>query len=169
MPPYKDAIVSGMQEYLSGLKQALQGLTPAELRWQPTLNANPILWMAWHMARVEDGWINQRIGRGEGLWLHQGWREKLGFKTEGSGFGDTPDDVRAMPEVSIDAVMAYFEAVREAGLKVIERLTDDDFDQPISRPGRNDVTLRWALGHVLVEESQHLGQIAYVRGMIRRD
>ena len=25
----------------------------------------------------------------------------------------------------------------------------------------------WILGHVLVEESQHLGQVAYIRGMIK--
>jgi uncharacterized damage-inducible protein DinB len=167
MNAYKDAIASGLQEYLDGLKRVLHGLTPAELRWQPTLDSNPILWLAWHMARVEDDWMNERVHGGNGLWRRHGWREKLGFETEGSGFGDTPDDVRAMPDVSIDAVMAYYEAVREAVLNVLDGLTEEDFEKEVPHPRRKNLNLRWVLGHVLVEEAQHLGQIAYVRGMIR--
>ena len=167
MNKYKDAVVSGMQEYLDGLKRALDGLTPAELRWQPTLGSNHILWIVWHMARVEDDWINERVDGGNGLWLRHGWREKLGFETEGSGFGDTPDDVRAMPDVSIDAVMGYYEAVRNASLIVIGGLTEKDFEKKVPHPRLKNLNLRWVLGHVLIEEAQHLGQIVYLRGMIR--
>ena len=168
MNEYKDAIASGMQEYLDGLKRAVDGLTSTELRWQPTLGSNHILWTVWHMARVEDEWMNECVHGGNGLWLRHGWREKLGLGTEGSGFGDTPDDVRAMPDVSIDAVMAYYEAVRDAALKVLDGLTEEHFEKELPHPiRRQGLNLRWVLGHVLVEEAQHLGQIVYVRGMIR--
>ena len=29
------------------------------------------------------------------------------------------------------------------------------------------LNIGWILGHILAEESQHLGQVAYIRGMIR--
>ncbi len=167
MNEYKDAVVSGMQEYLDGLKRALHGLTPAELKWQPTLDSTHLLWIVWHMARAEDDWMNERVHSGSGLWLRHGWREKLGVGSEGSGFGDTPDNVRAMPDVSIDAVMEYFEAVRAATLQVIDGLTAEDFEKEVPHPRMQGLNLRWVLGHVLVEEAQHLGQIVYVRGMIR--
>lgn len=167
MNEYKDAIASGMKEYLEGLKRVLDGLTPAELRWQPTLDSNSILWTVWHMARVEDSWMNERVDGGPGLWMGQGWCDRLGFDTDGSGYGDTPDDVRAMPDVSIDLVMAYYEAVRDAALKVLDGLRAEDFEKEVPHPWRKGLNLRWVLGHVLVEEAQHLGQIAYVRGMIR--
>jgi hypothetical protein len=35
----------------------LEGLKPAEARWQPTLDTNHIAWLVWHMARGEDRWI----------------------------------------------------------------------------------------------------------------
>lgn len=166
MNTYKDAIASGMKEYLDGLKHALDGLTSAELRWQPALDSNPILWTAWHMARTEDEWMNERVHSGNGLWLRHGWREKLGFATEGSGSGETADEVRAMPDVPMDAVMAYYDAVRAAAVEVLDRLTEKDFDKEVSS-SRGKRSLHWTLGHLLVEESQHLGQIVYVRGMMR--
>ena len=166
MNPYKDAIASGMQEYLGGLKQALDGLTTAELRWQRTLYSNPILWTTWHMARTEDEWMNERVQGGNGLWLRHGWREKLGFETKGSGAGDTLEEVRTLRDVRVDAVMAYYDAVRTVALNVLESLTDGDFEKEIPTT-RGTCSLRWVLGHLLVEESQHLGQIVYVRGMIR--
>ncbi len=52
MSDFKEAILSGMEEYLQGLQHAVEGLTPAEARWQPTLQTNHIAWLVWHMARV---------------------------------------------------------------------------------------------------------------------
>ena len=44
MADFKDAIKSGLEEYLDGLKKAVDGLTSAELRWQPTLASNSPLY-----------------------------------------------------------------------------------------------------------------------------
>ena len=32
---FRDVVRSGLDEYLEGLEQALDGLTPVELAWQP--------------------------------------------------------------------------------------------------------------------------------------
>jgi hypothetical protein len=45
-------------------------------------------------------------------------------------------------------------------------MSEDDVSNEIDR-GRGPITWGWILGHVMVEESQHLGQIAFIRGMIR--
>jgi hypothetical protein len=50
MSSFKEAIRSGLEEYLQGLRKAVEGLTQAELRWQPTLNTYNIGWQVWHMA-----------------------------------------------------------------------------------------------------------------------
>src|SRR6266704_390748 len=52
--PFKEAIRSGLDEYLQALQRAIEGLTPAEAYWQPTLHTNHIAWLVWHMARAED-------------------------------------------------------------------------------------------------------------------
>ena len=91
---------------------------------------------------------------------------KTGIDVEDNGYGDTPNDVRALPQVAVVDLIDYFDAVRSAGLSVIDGLGDGDLGKEFTRRGRS-VTLEWILGHVVVEESQHLGQVAFVRGIIR--
>lgn len=167
MTDFKDAIKSGFKEYLDDLKKALDGLTPAELRWQPTLTSNPISWIVWHMARVEDRWVN-RVLRGDiERWIEDGWHEKFGMSEEAHGFGETEAQVRAMPDVAMADLLSYFEAVRHSTLSYLDRVAPADIDALYSTPRRREITGAWILGHLLVEEGQHLGQIAYIRGMIR--
>ena len=168
MTAFKEAIKSGLEEYLEGLKKAVDGLTPAELRWQPTLVSNPISWIVWHMARVEDRWVN-RVLRGDvELWIRDGWHEKFGMSEEAHGYGETETQVWAMPDVAMSDVMAYFDAVQRSTATHLEQMTSADIEATYVHPRkRTDLTGAWILGHILVEESQHLGQIAYIRGMIR--
>ncbi|MFP6594483.1 MAG: hypothetical protein VB860_05850 [Dehalococcoidia bacterium] len=39
---HRDVARSGLDEYLTGVKSTVGGLTPVELYWQPTPNSNPI-------------------------------------------------------------------------------------------------------------------------------
>ena len=71
-----------------------------------------------------------------------------------------------MPEVEVAVLVDYFDAVRAATFKVIDGISDDDLSKSFSRGGRS-VTWSWILGHVLVEEAQHLGQVGFIRGMVR--
>ena len=166
MSGFKGALKSGMNEYLTELKSKLEGLTDAELRWQATLDSNSIVWLVWHMAKVEDGWINNSIAGGESVWDSGGWADKTGISVEGSGYGQTADEVRAMPAVPVNALVEYFDAVRAASFKVIDGISDEDLSKILTR-GNRSVTWSWILGHVLAEEAQHLGQIGFIRGMVR--
>ena len=166
MSGFKGALKSGMTEYLTELKSKLEGLTDAELRWQATLDSNSIVWLVWHMAKVEDGWINNSIAGGESVWDSGGWADKTGISVEGSGYGQTADEVRAMPAMPVADLVEYFDAVRAASFKVIDGISDEDLSNIFTR-GNRSVTWSWILGHVLAEEAQHLGQIGFIRGMVR--
>jgi hypothetical protein len=166
MSGFKSAVKNGMTEYLDGLKAKLDGLSEAELRWQATMDSNSILWLVWHMARVEDGWINSSIAGGDSVWDSGGWAARTGIAVDGSGYGQGPDDVRSMPDVALAELIQYFDDVRAAGFNVIDGMSDDDLNKTFIR-GDRSVTWSWILGHVVVEEAQHLGQIAFIRGMIR--
>jgi uncharacterized damage-inducible protein DinB len=166
MKSFKDSIKSGMTEYLEELKTKLEGLTEAELRWQASLDSNTILWLVWHMARVEDNWINGVIAGGESMWDSGNWAEKTGISVEGNGYADKLDAVRALPSVPSETLIEYYDAVREASFGVIDNLASIDMSNVFSK-GDRSTTWGWILGHVIVEESQHLGQVAFIRGIIR--
>ena len=167
MTDFKDAIISGLAEFLDGLKKAVDGLAPAELRWQPTLASNSIAWLVWHMARVEDRWVNGVLRGGVELWVSDGWHRKFGMAEEAHGYGETMEQVRAMPDVAMSELLAYFDAVRNSSLAHLEQMTPEQLAETYHHPRRKGLTGAWILGHILVEESQHLGQVALIRGMIR--
>jgi len=166
MSTFKEAIQSGLEEYLQGLQRALEGLTPVEVRWQPTLHTNHIAWLVWHMVRVEDRWVS-RLRQSPEVWNADGWADRFRMDPASTGFGQTMEEVRAMPDLPLTDLMAYFDAVRAVTSHYLAHATDADLAQEYQRPGQGPRTGTWIVGHILVEESQHVGQVALLRGMMR--
>jgi len=166
MSTFKEAIQSGLEEYLQELKRVIEGLTSAEIRWQPTLHTNHIAWLVWHMARVEDVWVS-RLRRRPAVWQADGWADRFHMDPTSSGAGQTMEDVRAMPEIPLADLMAYFDAVRAVTRDYLDQATDADLSQEYPHPRLGLRTGIWIVGHLLVEESQHVGQVALLRGMMR--
>ena len=167
MTAFKEAIRSGLEEYLQELQRAVEGLTPAEARWQPTDHTNHIAWLVGHMARVEDRWVNQVLRGTTEVWIGDGWAKRFNMAPESFGAGQTIEEVRAMPDISLTDLMAYFEAVRAVTHKYLDQATDADLVREYRHPRLGVITGIWIMGHLLVEESQHTGQVALIRGMMR--
>ena len=168
MPSFRDPIKSGFNEFYDKLKQTVKGLTPEELLWQPNPESNHILWTVWHMARVADRWANSTVLGNEELWIRDGWAEKLGMPTDKYGKDETPEQVRKFPAVDIDLIFEYFDVAHDSLLGMINALEQSDLDRDVFAAYRNEsLNIGWILGHILAEESQHLGQVAYIRGMQR--
>ncbi len=166
MNSFKDSIKSAMSEYLGELNEKLDGLREAELRWQASLDSNSIMWLVWHMARVEDNWISGAIAGTATVWDSGGWSGRTGITSATNGYGDDMDAVRSMPDVPISLLLEYYDEVRAATFKCIDGMDDGDTGKIDIRDGR-DSSWGWILGHIVVEESQHLGQVAFIRGLIR--
>ena len=163
---HRDVARNGLDEYLTGLKAAVDGLTPVELYWQPSPASNHIAWLVWHMARVEDNWYNRYIGQDEPVWIAGEFCTRFRLTAERGGYGDTAEDVADFPKLSIEDLFEYFDAVRSKSLVVLDGVTAADLE--LTRPGRdNPPRIAWVLPHVLVEQGQHLGQVSYLRGMLR--
>ena len=167
MNSFKEAIRSGIDEYLQALERAIEGLTPAEARWQPTIHTNHIAWLVWHMARVEDRWVNLILRETGEVWKADGWADRFKMSLESTGGGQTMEEVRAMPDIPLADLMAYFKAVRAKTRQYLDQITDADLLQEHRHPRLGMVKGTWSIGHLLVEQSQHTGQVALIRGMIR--
>ena len=168
MQPFLVAIDSGLNEAFEKLKRALDGLSEDELHWRPSLESNTIDWMVWHMARVEDNWINVRLRNSESIWDRDGWAERTGVEEPTNGFGQTAEDIRATPAFDVPKIMDYYQAVREGTTKYFtDEMQESDLDIEITHPRYDPINYAWVLGHLLCEEAEHLGQIEYLRGMMR--
>src|SRR5262249_59805933 len=91
MSSFKEAIQSGLEEYLQALTRALEDLTPTDIRWQATPHTNHIAWLVWHMARVEDGWVSL-LRRGPTGGQADGWGAPFPIDPGGTRGGHTVDD-----------------------------------------------------------------------------
>jgi len=120
------------------------------------------------MARVEDGWYSMYIGQGEPVWITDDCCTRFRLPATETGYGHSAEDVAEFPALPMADVLGYFDAVRARTLEVLDSLTEDDLSQ--TRPwkrGDPPPTVAWVLGHVLIEPGQHLGQVAYLRGILR--
>ena len=168
MQLFLQAIDSGVNEHFSKLNRALNGLSDDELSWRPTLESNTIDWMVWHMARVEDNLINVVLQRQDPIWERDGWGERLGISYNGAGAGMTMDEIRDMGRINVPAVMEYYRSIRNATSDYFTNvMREDDLSRVIEHTNFRGWTGAAILGRLLCEEAEHLGQIEYLRGLMR--
>lgn len=147
--------------------QATEGLAPEQLVAQVGPGSNPVGWLVWHLARVEDSHVAEVLDQPQ-VWVGGDWAGRFGLDPDPGniGFGHGPDDVAAVRPESAEALVTYHQAVAArtdaflAGLDPgeLDRVVDEGWDPP--------VTLGARLVSVAEDELQHVGQAAYVRGLL---
>ena len=157
-------ITDALEKENGFLLDALNGLTPDQLAWQPTPDANSINWILWHMVRVEDMWIQFFAQFQTELWETQGWHEKFGLPTRDNGFGHTHEQVNNFPRIDLDRFLQYRAAVRASTLAYLNTLTPDDM-ATVPRERRPEMSLGAMFRQIIGEMYQHVGHIAYLRGL----
>ena len=163
---FRNIVKVALDEYTDDLRRAVDGLTAAERRFQPTPDSHHIDFVLWHIARVEDNWV-QEFGRGvESVWERGVWPAKLGLPEQGNGWGYTAEQVAELPQFDLDLLNEYAEAVRAGTIEFLDGLSPDDLNRRPDPKGPQNSIGRM-LSHVIVEESQHVGQVAYLRGIQR--
>ena len=80
-----------------------------------------------------------------------------------------PDEVGAFDPVDASTLLEYHVAVRKRGSEVMGSLSPDEFEttrDPIYPNGR-PMTVANILAMVVSDTVQHVGQVAYLRGILR--
>ena len=96
------------------------GLTDQQMRVRPGKGLNSLVWLLWHMARVEDIGVNVIVTAGQQV-LDEGWSSRLGVRRTDVGNGMTEDELTEFAaRIDIGAVRAYRDAV---GLKTRDVVT----------------------------------------------
>ncbi len=157
-------IVDALDKENGFLMDALDGLGPEELVWQPAADANSIGWILWHMVRVEDMWVQFFAQFQTELWETEGWHEKFGLPTRDNGFGHTAEQVNNFPALDLSEFLRYRAAVRQATLAYLDTLTPEDMER-VPRERRPEMSLGAMFRQIIGEMYQHVGHIAYLRGL----
>ena len=149
------------------LRRAVEGLTPEQLAHRVGPAANPIGWLAWHLLRVQDDHLAEVAGTGQ-VWTTQGFAVRFGRPADdtATGYGMTSLEVEALQVPSADLLLEYADAVAARSREYLGGLTDDDLDRVVDERWDPPVTLGVRLVSVLSDDLQHVGQAAYVRGLL---
>jgi uncharacterized damage-inducible protein DinB len=148
---------------------AVDGLSPDELAYRVTDQANSIAWLVWHLTRIQDDHIADAAGISQ-VWTSQSWSERFGlpFGAAATGYGHSSDEVAAVRVESGKLLTDYHDAVYEQTVGYAATLTDDELTRIVDPSWDPPVTLGVRLVSVISDNLQHAGQAAFVRGLIER-
>ena len=160
----KELILRSLEQSQGYLTGAMDGLTQEEAAWCPTAECNNIAYILWHMARVEDFFVNRVIQREKELYEAEGWQEKLG--TPVKAYQYTLEELQAWPVPKLEVISEYYDSVREKTLAFINSIPAEKLAE-VPRPDRSPDSIGVILDRNSTEMALHIGQIAYLRGVQR--
>ena len=149
------------------VRDAVDGLSPAQLVEQPAPGANTVGWLIWHLARVQDDHIAHVMDVGQ-LWAEGEWASRFGLQPDVSniGYGHSAEEMAAVRPESAAALVEYLDAVQARTVSWLGSLTPADLDRVVDTRWDPPVTLGVRLVSVADDSLQHVGQAAYVRGSL---
>ncbi len=150
-------------------RDVVDGVEPSMLTRAPSHGANPIAWLVWHSARVQDNHVGEVMGVDQ-IWLGDDWAERFGLEPDASntGYGHTAPDVARVQPVEPGVLVEYLDAVTHRTNAWLTTLGRDDLDRVVDRRWDPPVRLGVRLVSVADDSLQHLGQAAYARGLLER-
>ncbi|MEU1586566.1 DinB family protein [Micromonospora sp. NPDC005710] len=149
------------------VRAAVDGLSPEQLRHQPGPGANPVGWLVWHLTRVQDHHVADLLDADQ-VWVSGEWAGRFGLSADPDdiGYGHSAAQVTAVRPESAQALIDYYEAVAARTGSFLAGLGPADLDRVVDEAWDPPVTLGVRLVSVADDDLQHVGQAAYVRGLI---
>ena len=163
-----DILTDGFERVRDAVHPAVNGLSVDELVFRPDPESNSIAWLVWHLTRIQDDHVAELEGS-EQVWVARGWAERfaLALPQTDTGYGHGPADVELV-RADASSLLGYFEDVHDKTLAYVRSLTEGELDRIVDRRWDPHVTVGVRLVSVIADDLQHVGQAAYVRGILQR-
>ncbi|MCV2395881.1 DinB family protein [Actinotalea sp. M2MS4P-6] len=160
-------LVDGYGRVAEEVARVLDGADAELLTARPD-DANSIGWLVWHLTRVQDDHLADAFDVPQ-LWVADGWAERFGLAlpVRDTGYGHSGDQVAAVV-AGADLLRGYHEAVHARSVDLLGALEPAALDRVVDTRWDPPVTLGVRLVSVLADDLQHVGQAAYLRGILER-
>jgi hypothetical protein len=154
----------------------VQGLTPAQLRWQPEGHDTSILFATWHTYRAADELISGMVMQRPSVFAAQAWSDRLPVEKLGVtpfGNGASREQIGRI-DIDINHVVAYAKAVGEHVNGYLASISDEEAASEVALPfftgtypgvdrmSRIETVAFFAIGHT----SEHLGEVQFLKGLM---
>ena len=154
------------------VETTVDGLDPDAAHLRPVLagapaarRGNSIVWLLWHTARVQDDHVAALAGVDQ-AW--DAWAERFDLPLDHAdiGYGHDDADVDAVRVADLRLLVDYHRAVHELTRDYLARVDAHELDRVVDEAWDPPVTAGVRLVSVVGDCLQHLGQAAYVRGLL---
>ena len=149
-------------------RDVVEGVELTTLMQAPAPGTNPIAWLVWHLARVQDHHVAELIDEDQ-IWVHDEWASRFGLDADPAniGYGHSAADVAAVRPAEAALLLEYLDVVDRRTRAMLQSLTPTDLDRIVDTRWDPPVTLGVRLLSVADDSLQHIGQAAYVRGILQ--
>ncbi|MDG9717981.1 DUF664 domain-containing protein [Streptomyces sp. DH24] len=164
----KDILIEAYGRIREEVHATVEDLGPDDLNARPADDTNSIAWLVWHLTRVQDDHIADAFALDQ-VWLTRDWAKRFGLDLprHDTGYGHSAAKVAKVRVDSADLLTGYYDAVHEQTLGALRELTARDLERVVDERWDPPVTLGVRLVSVLSDDLQHVGQAAYVRGLLQ--
>jgi uncharacterized damage-inducible protein DinB len=165
----KDVLIEAYDRLPGLVRDAVEGLEAEQLGWAPAPGANTIGWLVWHLTRVQDHHVSELLAD-EQVWETGDWAGRFGLKPEpqNTGYGHSARQIPLVRPESAELLVSYHDAVHARTVGFLRGLADADLDRVVDDRWDPPVTLGVRLVSVVDDDAQHVGQAAYLRGLLER-
>jgi len=162
----REVLRDAFTRLIEHVHELTDGLTDEASFFRPSPGANSIAWLIWHSARVQDAQVCDIAGT-EQVWIRDGWAERFGLDLPraDTGYGHSADDVGKV-RVGADLLAGYYHGVHKRTLEYIASVTPDELGRVVDTRWNPPVTASVRLVSIIDDCAQHLGQAAYVQGIV---
>lgn len=145
----------------------LDGLDAETAHVMPDGRCGSIAWLLWHAARQMDVQVAELSGQPT-VWESGGWAERLGVPRgpQDFGLGDGPHDIAAVQVANVADLGVHLRECCDAVAAYLGTLSAADLDDIIDRSYTPVVSRGVRLVSVIDDAVSHVGQAAYVRGLL---
>jgi uncharacterized damage-inducible protein DinB len=163
-----DLLADAFDRIREEVHDAVDGLTEEQLAFRVDDDANSIAWLVWHLTRVQDDHVSDVTGADQ-EWTDGGWAQRfaLPFGRLSTGYEHGSADVGAV-RAGAELLTGYHDAVFARTTRYVRTLTDADLPRVVDESWDPPVTLGVRLVSVISDDLQHVGQAAFVRGILLR-
>jgi hypothetical protein len=163
-----DILADAFERIRDEVHPAANGLTAEELAFRPDAESNSIAWLVWHLTRIQDDHV-AGLDDGRQRWTTQGWVDRFALPLDpgDTGYGHDPETV-SLVVADARMLLDYYEDVHQRTLQFLATLSEADLERVVDERWDPPVTVRIRLVSVIADDLQHVGQAAYVRGILQR-
>ncbi|MBN1579871.1 MAG: DinB family protein [Anaerolineae bacterium] len=159
-------------------------MSDAELRWQPQPPGNSIAWMVWHLGRFADGFqkeiahahqeLAEQLGETQEVWVAERiasqWNlDAAQLGSNEAGIGMATDDALGLCLPDKHVLLGYARRCFALADRAVDAILEHHFAALYASPYRTEpVTIGDTVLANLQHERYHLGQMRYLKKMMRR-